>query len=142
MSQNTTSPPDCFTFMLAKAYQRAHGQFRKKLEPLGLTNIQHAILEALWYRDGQTAAELGQMLVLDKATLSGVLVRMQDADWIERHPDPADGRVMRISPSARANDLKDEILTVRRSADTEILSRFSVEERLLLKRFLKDLTSD
>ena len=128
--------------MLAKAYQSAHGHFRKKLEPYGLTNIQHAVLEALWYRDGQTAAELGQMLVLDKATLSGVLVRMQDAQWIERHPDPADGRVMRVSPSARANSLKDEILTVRKTADTEILSRFSLEERLLLKRFLKELMTD
>lgn len=142
MTKNAKTPPDCFTFMLAKAYQRAHGHFRKKLEPFGLTNIQHAVLEALWYRDGQTAAELGQMLVLDKATLSGVLVRMQDASWIERHPDPADGRVMRVFPSAQANSLKDEFLNVRKTADTEILSRFSIEERLLLKRFLRELIND
>ena len=55
------TPPDCFTFMLAKAYQRAHGYFRKALEPFGITNIQHAVLEALWYRDGQTATEEREM---------------------------------------------------------------------------------
>lgn len=128
--------------MLAKAYQKAHGHFRKKLEPFGLTNIQHAVLEALWYREGQTAAELGQMLVLDKATLSGVLVRMQDGDWIDRHPDPADGRVMRVFASARANALKDDILDVRKTSDIEILSRFNLEERLLLKRLLRELMND
>ena len=92
MPQKTKSPPECFTFMLAKAYQKAHGHFRKTLEPYGLTNIQHAVLEALWYQDGQTAVELGQLLVLDKATLSGVLARMQDSGWTERRPDPHDGR--------------------------------------------------
>ena len=59
-------PPDCFTFMLAKAYQRSHGHIRRKLEPFALTNIQHVVLEGLWYQQGQTAAELGKLLVLDK----------------------------------------------------------------------------
>ena len=136
------APPDCFTFLLAKAYQRAHGHFRKNLEAFGLTNIQHAVLEALWYREGQTAAELGQMLVLDKATLSGVLVRMQEAGWIERRPDARDGRIMRVVPSDRANQLQDEIIAARRRSDEEILSRFSLEERLLLKRFLMDLMNE
>ena len=142
MAKNTKNPPDCFTFLLAKAYQKAHGHFRKNLEPFGLTNIQHAVLEALWYREGQTAAELGQMLVLDKATLSGVLARMHEANWVERHPDPADGRVTRVFAGERANALKEEILTVRRASDDEILSRFRLEERLLLKRFLTELMSD
>jgi DNA-binding MarR family transcriptional regulator len=134
--------PDCFTFMLAKAYQRAHGHFRKALEPFGVTNIQHAVLEALWYRDGQTATELGQMLVLDKATLSGVLARMQESGWVERHADPDDGRVMRIFSSPRANAVKDELIAAREASDREILSRFSLEERLLLKRLLMALMEE
>ena len=134
--------PDWFTFMLAKAYQRAHGHFRKTLEPFGLTNIQHAVLEGLWYEDGQTATELGQLLVLDKATLSGVLARMQESDWVERRPDLTDGRVMRIFSSSRANALKDKLIAAREAADQEILSRYSLEERLLFKRFLMALMKD
>ncbi len=132
-------PPDCFTFMLAKAYQRAHGHFRRALEPFGITNIQHAVLEALWYEDGQTATELGQMLQLDKATLSGVLVRMDQAGWVERRPDPVDGRVVRVFASPRANAVKDELIAAREASDLEILSRFSLEEQLLFKRFLMAL---
>jgi DNA-binding MarR family transcriptional regulator len=134
--------PDCFTFMLAKAYQRAHLHFRKTLEPFGLTNIQHAVLEGLWYEDGQTATELGQLLVLDKATLSGVLARMQESGWVERRPDLSDGRVMRVYSSSRANALKDELIAAREAADKEILSRYSLEERLLFKRFLMALMKD
>ena len=134
--------PDCFTFMLAKGYQRAHGHFRKALEPFGLTNIQHAVLEGLWYEDGQTATELGQLLVLDKATLSGVLARMEESGWIDRRPDSTDGRVVRIFSSSRANAVKDELIAARESADKEILSRYSLEEQLLFKRFLMALMKD
>jgi DNA-binding MarR family transcriptional regulator len=134
--------PECFTFMLAKAYQRAHGHFRRTLEPFGLTNIQHAVLEALWYRDGQTATELGQLLVLDKATVSGVLARMEESGWVERRPDVTDGRVMRVFPSSRADGLKDTLIAVREAADKEILSRYSLEEQLLFKRFLMALMRD
>ncbi len=140
--QETPLPPDCFTFMLAKAYQKAHGHFRKTLEPYGLTNIQHAVLEALWYQDGQTAVELGQLLVLDKATLSGVLARMQESGWTERRPDPRDGRVMRVFVTDRANGTKDQLIAAREAADGEILSRFNLEEQLLLKRFLMALMTE
>jgi DNA-binding MarR family transcriptional regulator len=134
--------PDCFTFMLAKAYQRAHGHFRKSLEPFGLTNIQHAVLEGLWYENGQTATELGQLLVLDKATLSGVLARMEDSGWIDRQPEPTDGRVMRIFSSKRADDVKEALIAAREASDEKILSRYSLEERLLFKRFLMALWKD
>lgn len=136
------SLPDCFTFMLAKAYQRAHGHFRRALEPYGITNIQHAVLEALWVRDGQTATELGQMLQLDKATLSGVLARMDQAEWVERRPDPADGRVVRLFPSPRAATLKDELIAVREASDREILSRFSSQEQAQLKSYLTALMKE
>jgi DNA-binding MarR family transcriptional regulator len=128
--------------MLAKAYQRAHGHFRRALEPFGITNIQHAVLEALWYEDGQTATELGQLLQLDKATLSGVLARMEEAGWIDRRADPADGRVTRVFASSRANGVKDQLIAVREASDREILSRYSVEERLLFKRFLMALMTN
>jgi DNA-binding MarR family transcriptional regulator len=142
MASDPKPLPDCFTFMLAKAYQRAHGHFRRALEPFGITNIQHAVLEALWYRDGQTASELGQMLQLDKATLSGVLSRMDQADWVERQPDPEDGRVVRICASPRAMAVKDQLIAVREASDREILSRYSLEEQLLLKRFLMALMTE
>jgi DNA-binding MarR family transcriptional regulator len=128
--------------MLAKAYQRAHGHFRKALEPFGLTNIQHAVLEGLWYQDGQTATELGQLLRLDKATLSGVLVRMRDSGWVDRRPDPTDGRITRVFSGARANAVKADLIAVRETADAEILSRYSLEEKLLFKRFLMALIKE
>lgn len=131
--------PDCTVFLLGKAYQKAHADFKKRLKPYGLTNMQHLVLEGLWYRDGVTATELGRLLILDKATLSGVLDRMAEAGWIIKEEDPADRRVFRLHPSEKANRQKDRLLEDRRKANEALLAGFTTEERVLLKRFLRDL---
>lgn len=131
--------PDCTIFLLAKAYQKAHGRFKKDLKPFKLTNIQHLVLEALWYQEGFTAAALGKFLVLDKATLSGVLDRLADAGWIRKEPDPEDGRVVRLYTAVKADEIKEELIVLRKAANEKLLSGFNPEEQVLLKRFLRDL---
>lgn len=101
MTQPSRDVPDCTVFLLGKAYQKAHGDFKKRLKPFGLTNIQHLVLEGLWYEQGMTAAEVGKLLILDKATLSGVLERMVDGGWIKKTQDPQDRRVNRLIPQTR-----------------------------------------
>ena len=139
MTELPDNIPDCTIFLLAKAYQKAHARFMQLLQPYGLTNVQHLVLEALWYQEGYTAAQLSKALVLDKATLSGVLERMVDAGWIEKKRDPADRRAMRLYPSEAANRVKDELIALRARANDELMSPFTLEEQVLLKRFLRDL---
>ena len=139
MSTLPPNVPDCTIFLLAKAYQKAHGDFKKELKPFKLTNIQHLVLEALWYQEGYTAAELGKFLVLDKATLSGVLDRLVDAGWIRKEADPDDGRIFRIYTAEKADAMKDELIALRRAANEKLLAGFNPEEQILFKRFLKDL---
>ena len=139
MSKLPPNVPDCTIFLLAKAYQKAHGEFKKKLKPFRLTTIQHLVLEALWFQEGYTAADLGKFLVLDKATLSGVLDRLVDAGWIRKEPDPEDGRVFRIYTAEKADQMKDELISLRRSANENLLAVFNPEEQVLFKRFLRDL---
>ncbi len=139
MSRLPEDLPDCTVFLLGKAYQKAHADFKKRLKPYSLTNMQHLVLEGLWYREGMTAAELCKCLILDKATLSGVLERMVEAGWIVKKPDPDDGRVQQLYPSPRANELKDRLIRERKKANEELLSGFTLEEQVLLKRLLRDM---
>ena len=131
--------PDCMVFLLGKAYQKAHGDFKNRLKPYGLTNMQHLVLEGLWYCEGVTASTLGKSLILDKATLSGVLDRMVEAGWIRKEQDLEDLRVTRLFPSAKANAMKDRLIGERKKANADLLDSFTVEEQILLKRLLRDL---
>ena len=130
---------DCIIFLLAKAYQRAHGNFKKRLHSYGLTPIQHLILEALWREDGLSAGDIGKKLVLDGATLSGVLDRMASGGWVLKESDLDDKRVLRIFLTPKSRELKPSLSEARDRTNEELLKPFTLEEKVLLKRFLRDL---
>lgn len=139
MNTEETKFEDCIIFLLAKAYQKAHGNFKKRLTAYGLTPIQHLILEALWLEDGQSAGDIGKKLVLDGATLSGVLDRLAAGDWIKKEPDPDDKRIIRIYLTKKGRGLRHSLSEERNQANDEIMRRLSLEEKVLLKRLLRDI---
>ncbi|MFH2066378.1 MAG: MarR family transcriptional regulator [Pseudomonadota bacterium] len=130
---------DCIVFLLAKAYQKSQNHLKTKLRPYGLTSVQALLLEALWEEQGLTAGEIGKRLALDNATVSGVLERLADARWIIKKNDPADKRVIRVYLSTKAMKHEASLIQERTIANDEILHGFSDAEKILLKRFLKDL---
>ncbi len=133
------SHEDCIIYLLAKAYQRAHGMIKERLKPLGITPLQQLIIGVLQQEDGLSAGDIGQRLVLDSATLSGTLERMLDKDWIRKDTDPNDRRVQRVYLSPKARQMEADLGLVRDEANQEILAGLSLEEKLLLKRLLRDL---
>jgi len=130
---------DCYIFLIAKVYQKAHRLLQNKLKEFGLTNIQHLVLEALWLLPGVTSVELGRVLIIDKATLSGIIDRLNKGGWIEKKEDQKDKRIIRLYPSKKSMEMKDILLEKRREANYELLSKFSLEEKILLKRFLLEI---
>ena len=130
---------DCIIFLLAKAYQKAHGSFKKRLIPFGLTPIQHLILEALWDEDGQSAGDIGKKLVLDGATLSGVLDRLATGGWVVKETDDEDKRILRIHLTKKGMDLRQTLSEERDQANQDLLVSMTLEEKVLLKRLLKDI---
>jgi DNA-binding MarR family transcriptional regulator len=130
---------DCIVFLLAKAYQKSQNHLKVKLKPYGLTAVQALILEALIEEDGLTAGEIGKRLVLDNATVSGVLDRLADGRWIDKQTDAGDKRVLRVNLASRATSAIKDLIRERDKANDEILEGFSIEERIVLKRLLKDL---
>jgi DNA-binding MarR family transcriptional regulator len=134
-----TQYEDCIIFLLAKAYQKAHGNFKQHLLPYGITPVQHLILEALWVEEGLTASEIGKRLVLDNATLSGILDRMSEKGWVLKATDDTDKRFIRIYLTDKAKKLKPSILAEREKSNEEILGSLNLEEQVLLKRLLKDI---
>jgi len=130
---------DCILFLLAKAYQKAHGDFKKRLHSYGLTPIQHLVLEALWDEDGLSVGDIGKRLVFDGATLSGILDRLYAGGWVLKQADTEDKRMLRISLTPKSKDLKPELSAVRNKTNEDLMARFSLEEKVLLKRLLKDI---
>lgn len=129
---------DCIVFLLAKAYQKSQHNLKARLRPYGLTSVQALVLEALWEAEGLTAGDIARRLILDNATVSGVLERLTDGDWIVKKTDDKDKRVLRIYLSDKAKAMETRLAEERNRTNDEMLEGFSMEERILLKRLLKD----
>jgi DNA-binding MarR family transcriptional regulator len=65
---------------------------------------------------------------------------MVESGWIRKERDPDDGRVFRIYPSDKANQLKKQLIDLRVKANEAMLQSFTAEEKVLFKRLLRDLT--
>ncbi|RYU79542.1 MarR family winged helix-turn-helix transcriptional regulator [Hymenobacter persicinus] len=83
--------------LLTKAYQ-------PYLQTLDLTYPQYLVLLALWEHENLTVKELGEKLLLDSGTLTPLLKRMEQKQWLSRRRDPRDERsvIITLLPAGRA----------------------------------------
>jgi DNA-binding MarR family transcriptional regulator len=128
---------DCMVYLLAKAYQKAHGQLKHRIAGYGLTPVQQLVLGALFQEEGISAGDLGKKLLLDPATLSGILDRMSDRGWLVKQVDLEDKRILRIYLTDDARDLEPKLMEARDKANEELLCNLTFEEKVLLKRLLR-----
>ena len=96
---------DCISFMGGKAAQQVTRRARELLAPFGVTPVQYAVLKVLSGTDGMSGAEIGARMVLDGASVTGVVDRLEALGFLERRADPKDRRTLRIVTTRRADDL-------------------------------------
>lgn len=76
------------------------------LAPHGLTSAQVYLLNWLLREDGRTQIELARLLGIGTVAVSGMVDRLEAADWVERRPDGTDRRTKRVFLKASAMSKK------------------------------------
>ena len=69
-------------------------------ERLGLGPSDHKCLDLLLQHQGMTGSRLAAITGLTTGAITGVVNRLEKANYIRRRPDPADGRRQRLEPVA------------------------------------------
>lgn len=129
-------------FLLNKGAQKASSVFKEMLVPYGITPVQYLILEALIENDGVTATHLGNKLVLDAATLTGVLDRLEKGGLIDRTRDLADRRAFRIYLTKDGRVLAKTLRPLRDKANATILKDLSPEDTQRMYELLHQILAD
>ena len=130
---------DCLSFYLGKAYQRVTQSAKQRLAPYGVTPVQYALLKVLWERDDQSGAELGERLLLDSATMTGLLDRLEQGGLIERKAHATDRRVNRVVLTARGRDLQAPLDREMDQMNQDFLGELPPETAKLLRERLTAL---
>ena len=95
---------------------------------LGLTRAQCRTLGYLARNEGINQAGLADLLEIRPMTLVRQIDRMEEAGWIERHPDPADRRARRLYLTAKARPVLGRIWAVAKETRDEALAHLSPTE--------------
>ena len=110
-------------FALAVASRTVISVYRPVLEPMGLTHPQYLVMLALWGDEPLSVTELSRRLELDPGTLSRLLKRLEAADLVTRHRNPADERTLAVALTPRGRELRTQALEVQAT----ILARLDMD---------------
>jgi len=120
---------DCLCFQVGKIARKMSEITREKVASYDLTTTQFFLLIALYEQDGIFISTLAHKLALRKATLTGLLDRLERDGFTERRADPQDRRVMRIHLTPKAEKLRDELTQIYHENNHMFLSLLSKEEQ-------------
>jgi DNA-binding MarR family transcriptional regulator len=113
-------------------HARAHALF----DEIGLYRGQPPVLRALWEQDGHTHSELATRLHVTPATITKMIQRMARAGFVACQPDPDDQRVSRVYLTDAGRAIQSKVLQVMQAIDAETFEGFTLEEQVLMHRFL------
>ena len=126
--------------LIRRAHQISGAIFTARLAGFDITSVQYAAMVAIASQPGIDATRLSDLIAFDRATLGGVLDRLEAKGLIARQPSRQDRRVktitLTVDGSALLETVKDRVL----AAQAEMMHSLSEAEQAqfiaLLRKFV------
>lgn len=124
-------------FLVYKAHQRSCGEFRRLLEPVGLTPPQYGVLALLYQQDGQSQATLCERGAADPNTMVGIVDRLETAGMVRRGHDPRDRRAHLVRITADGRRAFEQCIPLQQQANAQCWAALSASEQDRLRTLLR-----
>jgi DNA-binding MarR family transcriptional regulator len=95
--------------MLAQVSRLLRRCFDERARGIGVTRPQWQVLSLLSFNEGINQGGLAELLEVEPITLGRMVDRLQDAQLVERRPDPTDRRAWRLFLTDKGQKLLDEL---------------------------------
>ncbi len=124
-------------YLLANAHKQTMGMLAECLAPNGVTPAQWQVLVVLWEEDGIVQRELAERMVIEQATLTRTLDRMERDGFVERRRDENDRRRFRVFVTETGFGLINTLVPEAMKTLATVTRGFSEEEAELFRSFLR-----
>ena len=130
--------------LIRRLHQRSAAVFqdRMRLAAHDITSVQYAALITLLEHPGIDQATLAGLIAYDRATIGGVVQRLEQKGLVEREVDKRDRRARRLRLTEAGKQAITELLPVVRDLQEEILARLTIEERKTLLQLIGKAIAD
>lgn len=130
---------DCICFQLGKTVRQVSKAYRNEIISYKLTHGQFFMMVAIMEEEGLLPSALADKTSQDRATITGLLDRLEKDGWIERRSDKNDRRSLRIFLTLHARNQREEILKLFQETNQKFLNCFTQEEWDQMQNFLDRL---
>lgn len=118
-------------FLLRRMHQIWSSQIQRRFHEAGydVTSVQFAALDMIVRCEGLDQTDLSLRIGYDRTTTSGVIMRLVNAGFVERAPDPNDrrARILTATPAGRA--AAGALERIARETDAELTAPLGPEGR-------------
>lgn len=117
--------------LIRRLHQITSSVFYLRMQDHGLeiTSVQFAALSAIKARPGIDQASLAGMIAYDRATITGVIDRLEAKGFVKRSVSERDRRLREINLTEAGRNVLIETIPTVRSLQNEILMGLTEEER-------------
>jgi DNA-binding MarR family transcriptional regulator len=122
--------------LIRRLHQQSTLVFAQRTQAAGhdLTPIQFAALDAIHHQPGTDQARVAEMIACDRATIGGVIERLEQKGWVRRVVSERDRRARELSLTPEGQRIFKALVPVVRGLQGEILLALSEADRA---RFLR-----
>lgn len=119
-------------FLIHDAARLMRRSFEKRASEYGLSAAQWRLLVRLIKEEGMAQARLAELLEIEPISVSRLLDRMEEGQWIERRQAAHDRRVRTVFPTDKTRDVFAKIKAVAGEVYDHALTGLSADERLAM----------
>lgn len=122
--------------LIRRLHQLSTQVFVQRTQAAGfdLTPVQFAALDAIGHHPGTDQATVAELIAYDRATIGGVIERLEQKGWVDRVVSERDRRARELSLTAEGERILAALVPVVRDLQGEILQALGDADRA---RFLK-----
>lgn len=115
-------------------------QVRTKEAGLDLTPVQFAAMDAIATTPGIDQASIAAQIAYDRATIGGVIDRLEQKGWIKRTISNRDRRAREVTLTPTGRDILDRAIPVVSALQADILPGLSKDETSHLRDLIERTT--
>jgi DNA-binding MarR family transcriptional regulator len=125
--------------LIRRLHQQSTQIFVQRTQEAGfdLTPVQFAALDAIHAVPGSDQARVAEAIAYDRATIGGVIERLEQKGWVRRVVSERDRRARELSLTDQGEQVRRAVLPVVRAVQDETLAALDRDERAAFLRLAR-----
>ena len=127
--------------LIRRLHQHSTLVFAQRTQAAGfdLTPVQYAALEAIAESPGTDQAHVAEVIGYDRATIGGVIDRLEKKGWVKRVVSQTDRRARQVSLTAKGKVIRSQLQPIVRDFQQEILQPLDACDQEALMNWMRQI---